>query len=154
MLKFDGSQSGFFERTTDENWEPFVPFASNLNVRWDDPNLRFVDLTGDGHADILITEQEIFTWYPSKAEKGFAEAEEYHKHLMKRKDQGSFLEMVLNLYIWPTYRVTDYLIWCVYETARYVIGQTLVTEDLVQRLRWIMPLCSIYQTNSITGAFA
>lgn len=35
---------------------------------------RFVDLDGDGHADILITEQEVFTWYSSLAEAGFGPA--------------------------------------------------------------------------------
>ena len=43
--------------------------APDLNIR-DDP--KFVDLTGDGHADILITEHEVFTWYPSLAEEGLA----------------------------------------------------------------------------------
>ena len=33
--------------------------------------LKFVDLNGDGHADILITEGEALVWYPSLAEKGF-----------------------------------------------------------------------------------
>ena len=49
----------------------FHPVRSAPNVRWNDPNLRFVDLTGDGHADILITEDEALTWYPSLAEDGF-----------------------------------------------------------------------------------
>jgi hypothetical protein len=40
-------------------------------VDWNDPNTRFVDLTGDGHADILVTENEALTWYPSLAERGF-----------------------------------------------------------------------------------
>ena len=55
----------------DRNWENFVPFQSLPNIQWNDPNLRLVDLTGDGHADILITENEVFTWYQSLAEKGF-----------------------------------------------------------------------------------
>lgn len=29
---------------------------------WNDPNLRFVDLTSDGHVDLLMTEDQIFTW--------------------------------------------------------------------------------------------
>ena len=36
----------------------FAPFESLPTIDWADPNLRFVDLTGDGHADILITEDE------------------------------------------------------------------------------------------------
>src|SRR5512135_2929862 len=36
--------------------------------------MRFVHLTGDGHADILITESEALTWHPALAEKGFGAA--------------------------------------------------------------------------------
>ena len=55
---------------TDDGWEPFRPFTPLPNVDWDDPNLRFVDLDGDGHADVLITEDDAFTWYPSLGEDG------------------------------------------------------------------------------------
>ena len=75
VVKFEGSMGGFYERTVDQNWDSFVPFAYIPNILWDDPNLRFVDLTGDGHADILITYQEVFQWYPSLAEKGFGRSE-------------------------------------------------------------------------------
>ena len=37
---------------------PFRPFDSLPNLDWHDPNLRFVDLDGDGHADVLITEDD------------------------------------------------------------------------------------------------
>ncbi len=62
---------GFFERSLDQAWEPFASFASFPNIRWDDSNVRLVDLTGDGHADILIAEGGSFTWYPSRGEEGF-----------------------------------------------------------------------------------
>lgn len=71
VVQLEKPVAGFFERTEDERWESFIPFASAPNLQWNDPNLRFVDLTGDGHADILITEDEALTWYPSLAEKGF-----------------------------------------------------------------------------------
>jgi RHS repeat-associated protein len=72
LVQFNGPLPGFFERTTDEKWETFVPFTSLPNIRWDDPNLKFIDLTGDGHADILITEDHAsFVWYQSLAEQGF-----------------------------------------------------------------------------------
>ena len=44
------------------------------NIAWDDPNLRFVDLDGDGLADVLITEDDAFTWYPSLGDDGFGPA--------------------------------------------------------------------------------
>lgn len=75
VVDFDGPVAGFFERTTDERWETFRSFASLPNVAWKNPNLKFIDLTGDGHADILVTEDEILTWYPSLAEEGFGPAE-------------------------------------------------------------------------------
>jgi RHS repeat-associated protein len=71
LAEFAGPVPGFFERTQDERWKQFKPFASLPQVAWDDPDLRFVDLTGDGHADVLITEGEVFTWCASLAEEGF-----------------------------------------------------------------------------------
>jgi hypothetical protein len=49
-------------------WEDFTPFPSIPDLDWRNPNLKFIDLTGDGHADILISEDEVFTWYPLLAE--------------------------------------------------------------------------------------
>jgi len=66
--------AGFFERTEEGGWDRFVPFVSPPNLAWDDPNLKFVDLTGDGHADLLIAGDGLFTWYESLAEAGFGPA--------------------------------------------------------------------------------
>ncbi len=74
LVRLTPPVSGFFERTGDAEWEPFRAFAANPNLDWNDPNLKFIDLTGDGHADILITEDQAFTWYPSLAEEGFGTA--------------------------------------------------------------------------------
>jgi RHS repeat-associated protein len=71
LVELRGPVPGFYERTQDQHWERFIPFVSLPNVDWNDPNLKFVDLTGDGHADIMITEDEVFTWHPSLAEQGF-----------------------------------------------------------------------------------
>src|SRR5207249_7993822 len=75
LVAFDQSVPGFFERTPDGDWSPFVPFASLPSLAWHDPNLKFVDLTGDGHAGILLTRDELLTWYPSLAEAGAGPAE-------------------------------------------------------------------------------
>ena len=79
LVDLSGPTPGFYERTTGAGWEPFRLFRSLPDIAWDDPNLRFVDLTGDGHADVLITGDEVFSWHPSLAETGFGPAERtYH----------------------------------------------------------------------------
>ncbi|MGI8960801.1 MAG: SpvB/TcaC N-terminal domain-containing protein [Bryobacteraceae bacterium] len=74
VVQMEGAVRGFYERTEDTDWTPFKPFASWPGVDTLDPDLKFVDLTGDGYADILITEGEVLTWYPSLAQDGFGEA--------------------------------------------------------------------------------
>jgi len=71
LVKIGGPTPGFYERNQDKQWENFVPFESFPNIDWNDPNIRLVDLTGDGIADILITESDALTWYPSLAKRGF-----------------------------------------------------------------------------------
>ncbi|HKU77697.1 MAG TPA: SpvB/TcaC N-terminal domain-containing protein [Pyrinomonadaceae bacterium] len=81
LTRFDGPISGYFERNDENTWNIFVPFRSLPNVDWHDPNLKFVDLTGDGLADILITEHDAFTWYASLGETGFAASETIRQSL-------------------------------------------------------------------------
>jgi RHS repeat-associated protein len=72
LVDFGSPTPGLFERDQDGGWKSHVPFASLPNIDWQDPNLRFVDLTGDGHADALVSEHGVWTWYPSLQETGFA----------------------------------------------------------------------------------
>lgn len=74
LVQFAPPLSGYYERTEDRQWESFRPFRSNPNLNWQDPNLRFIDLTGDGFPDILISEDERFVWHPSLAKEGFGSA--------------------------------------------------------------------------------
>src|SRR6266480_256327 len=74
LVVLDGSMPGLYEHDEDEGWEPFRPFMWRLNRDMRDPNLKFVDLDGDGHADVLITEDDAFLWHPSLAEAGFGPA--------------------------------------------------------------------------------
>lgn len=74
LVQFGRPLSGYFERTESNEWSKFVPFESVPSISVDDPNVRFLDLTGDGHADILITEEDLFVWYASLGEAGFAPA--------------------------------------------------------------------------------
>ncbi len=74
IVDFSGAVAGVQERTDDESWHPFTPFASLPRIDWTDANLRFIDLTGDGRADALRTEHDQFTWYESLGEEGFTAA--------------------------------------------------------------------------------
>jgi RHS repeat-associated protein len=74
LVQYDSAMAGFHERNSDGGWERFTPFKSIPNVSTSDPNTRFVDVTGDGFPDILVSEDAVFTWYESLAKDGFAPA--------------------------------------------------------------------------------
>jgi RHS repeat-associated protein len=75
LVIHSGSLQGFYERNHDMGWEQFRSFCHSPNIDWKDPNLKFIDLTGDGHADLLISRDEVFIWHPSLAEDGFGPSE-------------------------------------------------------------------------------
>jgi RHS repeat-associated protein len=73
LVVMDGHQrsAGLFEHDDAEGWAPFRPFPSRLNRDLRDPNLRLVDVDGDGLADVLVTEDGGVTWHRSLGEDGF-----------------------------------------------------------------------------------
>ncbi len=85
LVVLDDPMPGLYEHDGEEGWQPFRPFTSRLNRDTRDPNLKFIDLDGDGHADVLITEQEVFTWHPSLAEEGFGPARRVQQALDEEK---------------------------------------------------------------------
>src|SRR4029077_1413572 len=42
---------------------------------WQNPNLKFIDLTGDGFPDLLLSEDNAFWWHTSFAAQGFGPAQ-------------------------------------------------------------------------------
>ena len=73
LVEMGSPLAGFYQRTDEGAWASFRPFVSYPNIAWDDPDLRMVDLDGDGLADVLITGDEAFVWYPSLGLEGFGE---------------------------------------------------------------------------------
>ncbi|MGD2071833.1 MAG: toxin TcdB middle/C-terminal domain-containing protein, partial [Gemmatimonadota bacterium] len=74
LVVLDGPTPGLYEHDEAEGWQRFRPFPSRLRRDTRDPNLRFVDLDGDGRADMLITEDDVFVWHSSLGEEGFGPA--------------------------------------------------------------------------------
>jgi RHS repeat-associated protein len=72
LLVNTGPLPGFFETTPDGAWDRFVPYESPPGFTPQDPNVRLLDLTGDGRADALVTEDERFLWFECRGEQGFA----------------------------------------------------------------------------------
>jgi hypothetical protein len=74
MVQMSGYVRGFYARMGEAGWDSFRAFSAWPNIDTSDPNLRFVDLTGNGRADILLTEDQALTWHASLAEDGFGPA--------------------------------------------------------------------------------
>jgi RHS repeat-associated protein len=79
LVLLDAPTPGFYEHDEGAGWNTLRAFSARLNRNTRDPNLKFIDLDGDGHADVLITEDEAFTWHPSLGEEGFGPAERVSK---------------------------------------------------------------------------
>ncbi|GAA4041767.1 SpvB/TcaC N-terminal domain-containing protein [Streptomyces shaanxiensis] len=71
LVDFTRPVAGFHTRTASDGWSPFTPFRSLPDIDWADPNLRLLDVTGDGRPDAVLTGDEGLTYYPSLGEEGF-----------------------------------------------------------------------------------
>ena len=75
--------NGYYEYTPEDELLPFRNFDEVPNIDLRDPNLKFIDLNGDGKADMLISEDNVFVWYASKGKAGF----ETHRTTIKPFDE-------------------------------------------------------------------
>lgn len=73
LAGFNNSPQGYFELTEEENWQPFRVFENLPNINFGDANTRMLDLNGDGKPEVLMTEDNLFTWYESAGRKGFSQ---------------------------------------------------------------------------------
>ncbi|KWV56560.1 hypothetical protein AS026_33940 [Rhizobium altiplani] len=74
LLVMEGPAPGIYEREKD-GWGPYRPFADRLNRDLSDPELRFIDLDGDGRFDLMLAGDDRLTWHPALGggEAGFGE---------------------------------------------------------------------------------
>lgn len=74
LVSFDNQPRGFYEIDETNQWKPFRTFKALPNIETGGAYTRMIDLNGNGRADLLITENDLFTWYPSEGRDGFAPA--------------------------------------------------------------------------------
>jgi hypothetical protein len=72
LINYHSEPRGYFELNDAGSWQPFQTFQRFPNINFNDPNLRFLDLNGDGKPEALITEEQVFTWYGSEGRAGFS----------------------------------------------------------------------------------
>jgi RHS repeat-associated protein len=71
LVNMSQEPKGYFELNDVEEWQSFRAFDHLPNIHMGDPNVRMIDLNGDGKPDILITEDQVFTWYESGGRSGY-----------------------------------------------------------------------------------
>ncbi len=65
---------GYYTRIAGTGWSPRHLFEAVPTLDRHNPNLRYVDLTGDGLADILITQSDALVWLHSRGKDGYERA--------------------------------------------------------------------------------
>ncbi len=71
LVSFGPPTPGFFERTAAAGFGEFRDFRAVPQIDWNDPNLQFIDLSGDGLPDVLLARDDHFVWYRSLGKEGF-----------------------------------------------------------------------------------
>jgi hypothetical protein len=66
---------GYFELSDDNEWQSFRAFKQMPTHDFRDPNAKFIDLNGDGMPELVVSEENVFTWYPAKGIEGYEAAE-------------------------------------------------------------------------------
>jgi RHS repeat-associated protein len=75
LVRLRPAPAGFQARTAEGDWAPFRSFSSLPVLKADSPDARFVDLDGDGHADILVTVGDHLLYFPSLGSEGYGAPE-------------------------------------------------------------------------------
>jgi RHS repeat-associated protein len=89
LVSFEAEPRGYFELDDDNEWHGFRSFKNIPNIDFGDPNTRMLDLNGDGKPEVVISEEQVFTWYASEGREGFAAARKTSKPF--DEEEGPYL---------------------------------------------------------------
>ena len=62
--------NGYFELGNEEEWKPYRAFEQVARVNLQDPNTRLIDLNGDGQPELVVSEENVWVWFPADGKKG------------------------------------------------------------------------------------
>lgn len=75
IISHDPNYSGYFERDSESaGWNEFCTFKQRTNAV-PDSDAKLADLTGDGLADVLVAEDQVYNWYKCLGLDGYEEAQ-------------------------------------------------------------------------------
>ncbi|MGF1585702.1 MAG: SpvB/TcaC N-terminal domain-containing protein [Bacteroidales bacterium] len=72
LVNFGAEPKGYFELDEDNKWHGLRSFKFMPNIDFGNANTRMLDLNGDGKPEVVISEDQVFTWYASEGREGFA----------------------------------------------------------------------------------
>ncbi|HET7818179.1 MAG TPA: SpvB/TcaC N-terminal domain-containing protein, partial [Bacteroidia bacterium] len=75
LVSYGTMPKGYFELDDENEWKPFKNFENLPNIDFNDGNTRMLDLNGDGKSEVVVTEDNILTWYPSEGRNGYSQAQ-------------------------------------------------------------------------------
>lgn len=88
LVSFNEESAGFFELDDNNEWQNFKPFETLPNLNFGDANARMLDLNGDGRPEVVLSEEQCFTWYGSEGRTGFSAAQKTPKPFEEEKGAG------------------------------------------------------------------
>ncbi|HYC31300.1 MAG TPA: toxin TcdB middle/N-terminal domain-containing protein, partial [Gemmatimonadales bacterium] len=80
LVGYEGREAGWYERDrVSGGWGGYRPLAAQPRVDLPNAGAQWVDLDGDGSAELVIDRGDRLVWYPSDREEGFGAARELAK---------------------------------------------------------------------------
>lgn len=83
---FSGHIRGYYSFDESGTLEPFIPFKEYPNIDFNDPNIKMLDLNGDGYPDMLFSGDDCFLLSYSKTKEGYSAFERVCKAI--NEEQG------------------------------------------------------------------